>query len=88
MVKKKKQRSTEKLDIKNHVLVPKHEKCSENEKKNILQKYHAAQNNLPKIFINDPALYEMDLKPGDMIRITRNSAVAGEIVFYRIVIEV
>ena len=88
MVKRKKQKSKENLDIKNHVLVPKHEKCSEAEKKRVLEKYRVDLKDLPKISVNDPALYEMDLKPGDLIKITRNSHTAGTSVFYRVVIEI
>ena len=88
MVKKKRTKSTDKLDIKNHALVPKHEKCSESEKKSILQKYKIDLKDLPKISINDPALYELDLKPGDLIKISRESQTAGKTVFYRVVIEI
>ena len=88
MVKRKKAKNTEKLDIKNHILVPKHEKCSEAEKKRVLEKYDIEIKDLPKISINDAALYELDLKPGDLVKITRNSPVAGKTIFYRVVIEI
>jgi DNA-directed RNA polymerase subunit H len=88
MVKRKKSRSLEKLDIKNHILVPKHDKCSEAEKKSILQKYKIDLKDFPKISIHDPALYNLDLKPGDIVKITRKSATAGETIFYRVVIEI
>ena len=41
MAKRKKSKNSEKLEIKNHVLVPKHEKCPETEKKALLKKYNA-----------------------------------------------
>ncbi len=85
--KKKKQRSTEKLDIKNHILVPKHEKCSEAEKKRVLEKYNSELKDFPKIAVNDSALYELDVKIGDMIKISRDSPTAGKSIFYRVVIE-
>ena len=88
MVKRKKSKSSEKLDIKNHVLVPKHDKCSEAEKKSVLQKYKIDLKDLPKISVNDAALYALDLKAGDLIRITRNSPTAGKSIFYRVVIEI
>lgn len=87
MVKRKKTKSTETLNIKDHVLVPKHEKCSESEKKSIVNKYVSDLKDFPKISINDAALYNLDVKPGDMIRITRDSPTAGKSVFYRVVIE-
>jgi len=85
---KKKKKTSEKLEVKNHILVPKHEKCSEAEKKNVLQKYAAELKDFPKININDAALYNLDVKPGDLIKITRESPTAGKAIFYRVVIEV
>lgn len=85
---KKKKKTSEKLEIKNHALVPKHEKCSETEKKNVLQKYSAELKDFPKININDAALYSLDVKPGDLVKITRESPTAGNAVFYRVVIEI
>ncbi|GIU69942.1 MAG: DNA-directed RNA polymerase subunit H [Candidatus Woesearchaeota archaeon] len=85
---RKKKKSSEKLEIKNHILVPKHEKCSESEKKMILQKYSSDLKDFPKININDAALYNLDVKPGDLIKITRESPTSGKAVFYRVVIEI
>ncbi len=85
---KKKKKTSEKLEIKNHVLVPKHEKCSETEKKNVLSKYAAELKDFPKININDAALYNLDVKPGDLVKITRESPTAGKAIFYRVVIEI
>jgi len=87
MVKKRKHKSLEKLDIADHMLVPKHDKCSESEKKSLMQRYGVDLKDLPKISINDPALYELELKTGDIIRVTRTGNVAGKSVFYRVVIE-
>jgi len=86
--KKKKSRPTEKLDVSNHILVPKHEKCSETEKKAILKRYNVEIKDLPKISINDAAILDLDLQPGDVIKITRDSATAGKTIFYRVVIEI
>jgi DNA-directed RNA polymerase subunit H len=88
MVKRKKTKSTDNLEIKDHILVPKHEKCSEAEKKNILHKHNIELKDLPKISINDAGLYNLDLKPGDLVKITRQSSTAGKSIFYRVVIEV
>jgi DNA-directed RNA polymerase subunit H len=88
MVKKKKSKPSEKLDVSNHILVPKHEKCSETEKKALLKKYNITIADLPKISVNDAAIVDMDLSPGDVVKITRESATAGEAVFYRVVIEI
>jgi DNA-directed RNA polymerase subunit H len=85
---KKKKKTSEKLEIKNHILVPKHEKCSETEKKSVLQKYGAEIKDFPKININDAALYNIEVKPGDLVKITRDSPTAGKAIFYRVVIEI
>jgi len=88
MVKRKKSKTSEKLEIKNHVLVPKHEKCSESEKKSVLQKYKCDLKDLPKISLSDAALYNLDVKAGDLIKIARESVTAGKSIFYRVVIEI
>jgi len=88
MVKKRKSKPTEKLDVSNHILVPKHEKCSETEKKALLKKFNVEIKDLPKISINDAAIVDMNLQSGDVVKITRASPTAGESLFYRVVIEI
>jgi len=88
MVKKRKTRPSEKLDVSNHILVPKHEKCSETEKKALLKKYGITIADLPKISINDAAIVDMNLGAGDVVKISRDSPTAGTTIFYRVVIEV
>lgn len=88
MVKKRKSKPTEKLDVSNHILVPKHEKCSETEKKAILKRYAITISDLPKISVNDAAIVDMDLEPGDLVKITRDSPTAGKSIFYRVVVEI
>jgi DNA-directed RNA polymerase subunit H len=88
MVKKRKSKPTEALDVSNHILVPKHDKCSETEKKALLKKYGITISDLPKISINDAAVVDMNLQPGDVVKITRDSPTAGKSVFYRVVIEI
>jgi DNA-directed RNA polymerase subunit H len=88
MAKRKKTKSADKLEIKNHILVPKHEKCSETEKKAMLKRYDCELKDLPKISIDDAALYNLDVKPGDLIKITRISPTAGKTFFFRVVIEI
>ena len=71
----------------NHVLVPKHEIMQIKEAKQVLEKYHCKAVELPLIFGSDPAIVGLGVKPGDMIKITRKSATAGESYYYRYVIE-
>jgi len=88
MVKKRKSKPSEVLDVSNHILVPKHEKCSETEKKALLKKYNVTISDLPKISINDAAICDLNLEPGDVVKITRDSPTAGVTIFYRVVIEI
>jgi len=70
-----------------HMLVPKHEIMTKGEAEQVLEKYHCKAIELPLIFVNDPAIVGLGVKPGDMIKITRKSATAGESFYYRYVIE-
>ena len=74
-----------KIDVSKHVLVPKHSKVSEKEKKELLEKYNMTTVELPKIFKNDPALSNLDATVGDIIKIARKSPTAGDVLFYRVV---
>ena len=71
-----------------HIDVPKHEIMTIKEAEEVLKKYHCKSTDLPLIFVNDPAIAELGVKPGDMIKITRKSATAGESFYYRYVVEV
>lgn len=66
-----------------HVLVPKHTKLSEREKKQLLEKYNITVKQLPRISKKDPAIQHLDVKPGDVIKIHRESKTAGKTEFYR-----
>ena len=52
------------------------------------KKYNCKPTELPLIFVNDPAILGLGVKPGDMIKITRKSPTAGESLYYRYVVEV
>jgi DNA-directed RNA polymerase subunit H len=70
----------------NHELSPRYEVLSEEERINLLKKYKIKPSNLPKILDSDPAVKALGAKPGDIIKITRKSELAGESVYYRLVI--
>lgn len=74
------------FDVTKHVLVPKHEKLSEKQREALFKKYKIKPQDLPKIFITDPAIRGLDVKPGDVIKITRQSPTAGVSTYYRIVV--
>ena len=70
------------------MLIPKHAKLSEKEKAELLEKYNITLKELPKILKDDPAIAHLDVKNGDVVKITRRSPTAGEAIFYRGVINV
>ena len=71
-----------------HIDVPKHQIMTRKEAEEVLEKYHCKSTDLPLIFVNDPAIIAIGVKPGDMIKITRKSATAGKSFYYRYVVEV
>jgi DNA-directed RNA polymerase subunit H (RpoH/RPB5) len=73
--------------VTDHVLVPKHEILSEEEKKEILARFNATEEQFPFLFDVDPVAREINAKPGDMVKITRVSDTAGETTYYRFVVE-
>ncbi len=78
---------TKKVTISNHVLIPKHTKLSESEKKAVLEQYGVTEKELPLISSTDPAIIDMTVKHGDVIKIERKSPTAGVAVFYRSVVQ-
>lgn len=76
-----------KIKVTSHSLVPKHIKVGEKEKQVVFSTYSITFKELPKIYRNDPAIQNMKVRQGDIIKIIRKSATAGEFVFYRGVID-
>ena len=68
--------------------VPKHEIMAKKDAEEVLIKFNCKPTELPLIFVTDPAIVGLGVKPGDMIKITRNSAIAVESTYYRYVVEV
>lgn len=69
-----------------HYLIPKHEVMKKEEVEALLKKYNVTKDKLPKIYESDPAIAELNAKPGDVIKITRKSPTAGTAFYYRVVI--
>jgi len=74
--------------VPDHVYVPKHEIISKKEGEAVLKKYNCKPTELPLIFVTDPAILGLGVKPGDTIKISRKSPTAGESLYYRYVVEV
>ncbi len=74
--------------VPDHVYVPKHEIMNKKEANDILKQFNCKPTELPLIFVTDPAIMGLGVKPGDMIKITRKSATAGKSNYYRYVVEI
>jgi|TARA_Y100000310_G_C20544346_1_gene744870 DNA-directed RNA polymerase subunit H (RpoH/RPB5) len=74
------------IDISKHILVPKHTKLSDEEKKELTEKYNIALRQLPKILKSDAAIEKLAPETGDVIKITRKSHARGEIDYFRVVV--
>ena len=74
--------------VPDHVYVPKHEIMDLKESKKVLEEFNCQPTELPLIFVTDPAILGLGVKPGDMIKITRKSGTAGESTYYRYVVEI
>ncbi len=92
--KEKKQKLTKRVSRKStktntleHFLVPEHIKLSEKEKEDLFKIYKITIKELPKIYVDDPAIRHLDVKANDIIKIIRKSPTAGQSVFYRGVID-
>jgi DNA-directed RNA polymerase subunit H len=86
---KKAEKSVKKneFDLTEHELVPKHTIITEKEEKEILKKYNIKPDRLPKILNTDPVVVSIGAKPGQIIRVERESQTARKAVAYRIVVE-
>lgn len=70
-----------------HILVPKHEVLTPEEKEKVLIEYRVRPYQLPQIRSSDPAAKAIGAGPGDIVRVIRESPTAGKYVSYRYVIE-
>lgn len=71
------------FEVRTHRLVPTHYILNQQEIEELFTTYKVSPQNLPIIFVNDASLAGMDVKMGDIIRITRASPTAGTAVFFR-----
>ncbi len=73
------------FNIFKHKLVPKHEILPPEEAKKLLEKYRMEPHQLPQIKASDIVAIAIGAKPGDVLKITRDSATAGKYLSYRYV---
>jgi DNA-directed RNA polymerase subunit H len=87
LVKKQIKEKEPSYDVFKHELVPKHVLLSAEETKQVLDRYHIKPFQIPYIKSTDPAVRAIGAKPGDIVKVIRKSATAGESDFYRYVVE-
>jgi DNA-directed RNA polymerase subunit H len=68
-------------------MVPDHKIMTEDEVNGLLSSYAITTEQLPKIYHDDPAVKTIAAKPGEVIRIIRDSHTAGRAESYRLVIK-
>jgi len=74
------------FDVRGHVLVPKHDVLTQDEAREVLERFRVAPHQLPLINASDPVIKAIGAKAGDIIRITRSSPTAGVAIVYRYVV--
>ena len=67
--------------------LPKHEVLNAEDAKKLIESYKISPVDLPRIRKGDPALEELTVKVGDIVKIIRKSPTAGQAIYYRIVVD-
>lgn len=75
------------FNIFGHMLVPKHEIVAPEEREKLLNNYRVQPYQLPRLRASDPGAKAIGAKPGDVVRIIRDSPTAGKYTSYRYVVE-
>ena len=75
------------INLVDYVLVPKHEVLDAEKSKTFYTDFKCKKRNMPKIFTGDPVARYFNMKPNDIVRITRPSDTAGSYISYRLVVK-
>lgn len=79
--------SDNEIDPTTHHLVPDHSIAEPEEFNKLLEKYNIKKEQLPKILHSDPVAQHIGARPGDVVKIIRNSETAGAALAFRLVVE-
>jgi DNA-directed RNA polymerase subunit H (RpoH/RPB5) len=74
------------FDLFSHELVPPHSIADEDEVSLVLEYYGITRDQIPRILRSDPAVKVLGAKPGQVVRIERESDTAGAVYYYRLVV--
>jgi DNA-directed RNA polymerase subunit H len=74
------------FNIFEHDFVSKHELLTHKEKEKFLEEHKVQPYQLPRINAYDPAIIAVGGKPGDIVRVIRDSTTAGKYVAYRYIV--
>ncbi len=75
------------FDLFEHEHVPKHEILTEDERKEVLERFHAKPYQFPWIKATDPISIILGAEPGDIVRAIGKSSTAGRSESYRYVVK-
>ena len=75
------------FDLFEHELVPMHVIAEDSEIELVLEHYRIKKTQLPRMYASDPAARVLGARPGQVIKIERNSHTAGKTYYYRFVVD-
>ena len=75
------------FDLFKHKLVPRHEILNEEERREVLKRFHAKPYQFPWIKASDPVSIILGAEPGDIVRVTGESETAGRAESFRYVVK-
>lgn len=75
------------FDLFEHELVPTHVIAEDAEIQRVLEHYKIKKTQLPRIYSSDPAARVLGARPGQVLRIQRESPTAGLTYYYRFVVD-
>ena len=78
--------ATKNVDILTHVLVPKHRVLTEEQVKELLERYNISKIQLPEVHAKDSVVASIKAKEGDIVEIVRKG-ISGNEVYYRKVVK-